>query len=275
MSDLAPEPFERQVSRERTAWKLFAWLVAGALVFSVLDYVGNRSGWVDSSSLRRLFNVGREDSLHNFVAAVQELAVAGVALVAYLHARRTERRSVRLEWGVALAIFLWIGIDDGAIIHERVGTAIEEGVAFFPSYAWQVIFVPVFTIGLAVAYHVLARTRRAPWTRLLFLAAFCCYVTATGLDYVEGRDGAFETVAEWLDISWSTVSHYSRVIEEFFEDVGASLFLVTLLRHLLWTVPAFRITVVRPPRPELEPELSAAPGPASAPADLPGDARYS
>jgi hypothetical protein len=236
-------PFERTIDRERAVWKLFAFLVAGALLFAIMDYVGNRSGWVGASSLRRLFNVGREDSLHNFTAAVQELAVAGVALVAYLHARRTETRWVRFEWGVTFAIFAWIGFDDGALIHERVGSAVSDGVAFFPSYAWQVIFVPVFTVGLAVAFHVLARTRKAPWTRTLFLCGFSCYVIATGFDYVEGRDGAFDTVASTLDVAWGTVSHYSRVIEEFFEDLGASLFLVTLLRHLLYTVPSFRLSV--------------------------------
>lgn len=150
---------------------------------------------------------------------------------------------MRFEWGVAFAVFALIGFDDGSLIHERVGSAVSDGVAFFPSYAWQVIFVPLYSIGLATAFHVLARTRRAPWTRTLFLSSFACYVIAVGFDYVEGRDGAFDTIASTLGVAWGTVSHYSRVIEEFFEDVGASLFLVTLLRHLLYTVPSFRVSV--------------------------------
>lgn len=279
MSDFAPEPFERELERDRATWKLLAWLVAGAAFFVIIDYLGNRSGWVHSFWLRRIFNIGREDSLHNFVSSVQELAVAGVALIAYLHARRTARRSEQFEWGVAFALLTWIGVDDGSALHERIGSAIEEGVSFFPSYAWQVLFVPLFTLGLAVTYHVVSRTRKAPYTRVLFIAAFACYVIATGLDYTEGRDGAFESIASFLGVRYGLVSHYSRVIEEFLEDVGASLLLVVVLRHLLWTVPSLRIVVTGAPRQAAAPypaEPPVAPPPADPQAaDLPPDPRYS
>lgn len=236
--------FGRTLDRDRAPWKLLVWLVLGALGFSLLDYVGNRSDWVSSSSLHRLANVGREDSLHNFVSSVQELIVAAVALVLYLHARRTETRWARFEWGVAVAFFTWVGFDDGASIHERVGTAVEDGVAFFPSYAWQVVFVPIFTVALLITAHVVIRTRRAPWTRILLVAGFACYVLAVALDYLEGRFGAYDQVASTFAVPVETVSHYSRVVEELFEDVGASLFLVVLLRHLLFTVGSFRLAVV-------------------------------
>lgn len=236
--------FDRTVRLERSIWKLFAWLVVGAIAFCVIDFVGNRSGWVHADSLRRIFNIAREDSLHNFVSSVQELAIAGVALVMYLHARRTETRFARFEWGVALAFFTWVGLDDGAALHERIGTAAENGVAFFPSYAWQIIFVPIFTVALLVTGHVLFRTRRAPYTRELFVLAFGCYIVAVGLDYIEGHSGTYGSIASFFNVRYGVVSHYFRVVEEFLEDIGASLFLVTLLRHLLYTVGSFRIAVV-------------------------------
>ena len=235
--------FERSLDRDRAPWKLLCWLVLGALAFSVLDYVGNRSHWISSDSLRDVANVGREDSLHNFVSSVQELAIAGVALVLYLHARRAETRWARFEWGVALGFFTWVGVDDGAALHERIGTALENDVSFFPSYAWQVIFVPIFTTAMLVTAHVVFRSRRASWTRTLFLAGFGCYVLGVVLDYLEGRAGAYDGLASAVGATVSTVSHYSRVVEEFAEDVGASLFLVVLLRHLLCTVGSFRLTV--------------------------------
>ncbi len=146
--------------------------------------------------------------------------------------------------GVAVAFFAWIGLDDGAAIHERVGTAVEGGVAFFPSYAWQVVFVPIFTVAMLVTFHVVLRTRRASWTRTLFTAGLACYIVAVGLDYLEGRVGAYDHVASFLGVPLESVSHYSRVVEEFFEDFGASLILVALLRHLLSTVGSIRLSVV-------------------------------
>ena len=235
--------FERSLDRDRSPWKLLFWLVLGGLAFSVLDYVGNRSHWISSESLRDVANVGREDSLHNFASSVQELAIAGVALVLYLHARRAETRWARFEWGVALGFFTWVGVDDGAALHERIGTALESDVSFFPSYAWQVIFVPIFTVAMLVTAHIVFRTRRAAWTRTLFVAGIGCYVLAVVLDYLEGRFGAYDSVASAFGVTVPTVSHYSRVVEELLEDVGASLFLVALLRHLLCTVGSFRLTV--------------------------------
>lgn len=237
------EAFERTIDRERAVWKLLAWLIAGAAGFVVLDFVGNRSGWVHADSLIRLCNIGREDSLHNFVSSVQELAVAGVALVIYLQARKAETRFARFEWGIAFVFFAWVGFDDGAAIHEAIGTAAENSVTFFPSYSWQVIFVPIFTGCLAVTAHVLYRRRRAPYTVGLFLAAFGLYIVSVLLDYAEGRPGADDSIASFFGVRPGLVSHYSRVIEEFLEDGGASLFLIVLLRHLLYTVGSFRVVV--------------------------------
>ncbi len=146
--------------------------------------------------------------------------------------------------GVAVAFFEWIGLDDGAAIHERVGTAVEGGVAFLPSYAWQVVFVPIFTVAMLVTFHVVLRTRRVSWTRTLFTAGLACYIVAVGLDYLEGCVGAYDHVASFLGVPLESVSHYSRVVEEFFEDFGASLILVALLRHLLFTVGSIRLSVV-------------------------------
>ena len=228
--------FERTLDSERAPWKLLFWLILGGLSFSVLDYLGNRSHWISSLSLRDVANVGREDSLHNFVSSAQELAVAGIAC----------------------AFFTWIALDDGAALHERIGTALEDSVSFFPSYAWQVISVPIFAAAMLVSVHIVFRSRRASWTRTLFLVGIGCYILGVALDYLEGRDGAYDGFASAVGASISTVSHYSRVVEEFAEDVGASLFLVALLRHLLCTVGSFRFTVSgRRSEPDAEGRISA------------------
>lgn len=235
--------FERTIDRTRFVRMLFVWLLAGELLFVLVDYVFNRSHWIDSVDLRHLFNIAREDSLHNFVSSVQNLAVAGVVLVLYLHARRTAIRRLRFEWGVAFAFFLWLGLDDGSAIHERVGSALESELSFFPSYAWQIVFVPIFAAAALVTLHVVWSQRRVPWTLALFVGGLACFVLGVVLDYVEGREGLFDDISSGLGIDYSTVSHYNRVLEEFVEDLGSTFFLLTFLRLLLVTAAPLRLLV--------------------------------
>jgi len=86
----------------------------------------------------------------------------------------------------------------------------------------------------------------------LFLAAFGCYAAAVILDFFEGEYDGYEGVASFFDVEYETVGHYSRVVEEVLEDWGASLLLIVLLRHLLYTVSSFRVTVAGGPSTRID-----------------------
>src|SRR4029079_1479108 len=80
----------------------------------------------------------------------------GAMLVTARPRARSRWRS--LGWAVVAAFFTYMAIDDGTQFHERIGTAVsvmhrrgagpQSGDLFaaFPSYAWQIVFVP----GLAL-----------------------------------------------------------------------------------------------------------------------------
>ena len=224
-----------EVQRDRAIRKLFVWLVSVELVFVVLDWAVNYKGYIDSSELQDLLNIAYEDSLHNYVSSLQYLATAGVLFLVYLHARQTASRSLRFRWGFACAFFLYLAVDDGAAIHETVGTLLEARLASFPSYEWQVVYVPIFGAAALVVLS-LGRHLRGRRLRLLVFAGVALWVAAVVLDYLDGRD-VYTGLADAWGLGEYTVYHYSRVLEEFVEDLAATLFLVAFLQHLLRSAP--------------------------------------
>jgi hypothetical protein len=224
---------ELTLSRRNAPRTLFVALVGINLVLVLLDGTINYAEWVSSPPIQRLFNVAREDSLANFLGSVETLAVGGVVWLIFLHARRTGPRPVVIGWGVLAIVFTYMGIDDGAVVHERIGTAIEDGVSFFPSYAWQIIFVPLFAaaalLGAFVVWRELPRRR----DRALLAAAVLCFVGGVLLDYVDGHDNTLPNLADDWGLGEYTVTHYAKVIEESLEWLGTTVFLVVFLAHLM------------------------------------------
>jgi hypothetical protein len=138
--------------------------------------------------------------------------------------------------------FLYLAVDDGAAIHETVGTALGGRLSFFPSYAWQVVYVPVFAAAAVVVLELAWRHLRGERLRLLVVAGVALWVAAVILDYLEGRPDFYPSLADSLGQSNYTVFHFSRVFEELLEDFAATLFLVAFLQHLLRSAPRMSFT---------------------------------
>ena len=66
---------------------VFIVAVAAELLWVILDGFINYAHWIDDSSVRKIFNVAREESLPTWFAVVQTLAVG---IVAFLLARRAK-----------------------------------------------------------------------------------------------------------------------------------------------------------------------------------------
>ena len=158
---------------------------------------------------------------------MQTLLVAGVVWLIYLHERRGHPpRWVRRGWLVVALLFTYLAIDDGAAIHERVGTAVDDWdggalAALFPSYTWQPVFLPIFgslaLVMLTVVWHELR------WTLfVLFAAGMAMYVLAVGLDFAEGLEGVLVDDAR----------HFQKVLEEFAEMLGTALLFGAFAGHL-------------------------------------------
>ena len=241
--------------------RIARWVLVGGLLweiaFVLLDYHVNYGRLVTVGAIRRLTNIAREDGLASWFGTTQTLLVALTAwglllLVRASHAPRWRQAG----WLVVAGTFTYMAVDDGAQLHERLGSlssVLLEGsessvLTVFPSYAWQVLFVPLFgLVGLILAVFFWYELRDRAALRLV-LAALVCFVVAVGLDFIEGLDAdhpwnlytwittrtdlsAF-TTARFRHTPYDTLEHFSRSLEESLEMLANTLLWVTFLRHV-------------------------------------------
>ncbi len=147
----ATVPVVTSVGAHGLSRRTLAIMMGLVLALWWLDYYVNYAEWTDIGAIRRLCNMTREDGLASWVQVTQTLLAALTASLIWVSARLRAPRSLAARgWFVVAAFFLYLSVDDGAQVHERIGTAFdvwrEEGEGpgtLFPSYAWQILFVPV------------------------------------------------------------------------------------------------------------------------------------
>lgn len=205
-----------------------------ALVY--LDLTVNWLHWSELSPIRRLFNTTREDALASWFAVTQTVFVAVAAWSIFaISLKKKLTRSRRFGWLVVALIFTYLAIDDGATVHERLGSAFKEregGSVDFPSYPWQMLLVPVFaTMGTFLLYFLWREMPRYA-DRVRLLSAMGCFAIAVAMDFVEGMEDGYRWGIETFDWSEATIRHFSKSIEEFIEMLGMTLFLVTFLGQI-------------------------------------------
>lgn len=234
----------------------FAACAATVVFLWWLDYYVNYSEWTDIGAIRRLCNMTREDALASWFQVTQTLLTGLTALLVWFSARH--RRAGRWHvagWLVVALFFLYMAVDDGAQVHERIGTAFDElrerGVGpgvLFPSYAWQILFVPVLGGVGAFMFAFLWRTLRSPGARMAVLLAIALQVAAVGLDFQEGLApdhslNAFSAIVDRWDFTefadrqfgetpFDTVTHFSQSLEEGLEMLSIALFWTLFIRRL-------------------------------------------
>ena len=236
--------------------RLFRWLFAGLLIAEVaiviLDAFISESGWVSIGAARRLFNITREDGVANFFSTFQALAVGAVLLLITVVVRGQSRGTSSktfMGWGVITGLFVFLGIDDGTKLHERVGSIFKalvtdssgEGSAgflgelyeLFPSYTGQLVFGPFFTvIGLFLIVFLI---KELPSLRLkgLVVMAIGLFFVAEAMDFIEGMDNdILDQVAELFSTTPGHAVHFSKSIEEFLEMAATTIFLFVFLKTM-------------------------------------------
>lgn len=201
----------------------------------LLDLSINWFRWSDSSAIRRMFNITREDGLASLFAVIQTFVVALSVWVIYaLISRKRSGKNRAGGWLVLALFFSYMVVDDGAMVHERIGTAFKqsnEDIQLF-SYAWQFLLAPLFVaMGLYMAWF-LWQERRIPVRRDWLLAALLCLGAAIVLDFIEGINGGYQPLVQVFGWSAKTIAHFSKSVEEFLEMLGMSLFLIFFLNYL-------------------------------------------
>lgn len=249
----ATETDEPVIRSGQAIRRLWALLVGFELLLVFLDATVNYGEGASSGAIQRLFNITREDALANWFQSAQTLAAAGVLWLIALQTRgESGALWTRRGWLLLAVFFAYLAVDDGAKIHERVGTAIDDlsvsnddGVPThsprFASYTWQVVFVPLFGLMGLFAFFFLWAQFKARDLRVLLILGLGGFVVAVGLDYVEGLDGGYDRLIERFASDEYTVSHFAKALEEWIEMVGTTCLLMGFLTHLMRKFPLFAI----------------------------------
>ncbi len=199
-------------------------LMAGDLIFNYLDVAGH-------ISIRRIFNVAREQSLPTWFASLQ----AGLVSVTAWALWRIERSR---GWLFTAGFFLYVSIDDAAEVHERVATALSDRfpslpfLADYPSFSWHLLVAPVLAAGLAAVGAYLWFRIPTTRTRGLVVAGLAAFAISQSLDVLEGIDGLFEGWATDLGVADYTVGHSFRAVEELLEMLGTTALWAPMLLRL-------------------------------------------
>ncbi|BCR05563.1 hypothetical protein DESUT3_26320 [Desulfuromonas versatilis] len=227
--------------------RLFGACLTIELLLLLADALINWGRLIDIGPIRRLFNIAREDGLASWFMASQTL-LAGLTLwlVVLVVRARGESRGRVWGWAFLALFFTGMAVDDGALIHERVGSAFKavvlpgEGdqaaltwggrlLEIFPSYPWQLLFLPLLAAAGLFLLVFLWRQLSRKGARSALLLALGCLALAVGLDFVEGMSEAHPwNLHAWMTeqggFSPAAVRHFSKAIEEFLEMLGISVF---------------------------------------------------
>ena len=128
-----------------------------------------------------------------------------------------------------------MAVDDGAAVHERLGSAFKQregGSVGFISYPWQMLLAPLFVaMGLFLLAFLWFELPQAV-DRARLLGALGLLAVAVAMDFVEGMEDGYAVLIEAFGWDNETIRHFSKSIEEFIEMLGMTLFLVTFLGQI-------------------------------------------
>lgn len=201
------------------------YLAAQSLVVEyVQDVVANSN--VNPSFILAidLFSVNAEQTIPTWFSATN-LFVASILLWMIVAAKRASRDRYTRYWaGLALG-FLYLSIDEGAVIHEVLADWIQQefDLTGYLAFGWQVVAVPlVIVVGLLYLRFLLHLPAQ---TRYQFVAAGALYIGGTlVLDAISAN--------QW-DKDGSITFRYLTIgtLEELFEMLGVVVLIYALLSY--------------------------------------------
>ena len=235
----------------------YLWLVCCGLVVcdSVLTFHDVTGYYV----FHRVFDMTREESIPNWYASILLFCIGLTSLLIYVVQRaKGVRRADASPWLFFSGFFTFLSMDDGAKIHERLGSFFreltEEGEGIFwvfqdvldsaSTYSWQVFVLPVFLfVGFFMLLWGYQHVRNLGTQRWVFFGSVCIAL-AIGVDYFEGLVDNEVVSLEGRAFSEDTIAHYQRVIEEFLEMSGFIAVLRGLWIYLLSISNTLKIDIL-------------------------------
>jgi hypothetical protein len=182
-----------------------------------------------------LFDFAIEGNIPTLYAAVAILFCSALlALITHANWHRPDGR--RFYWLGLTILFLFLAIDEGAAIHEAVGSYLERYLSAkgFLYYLWVVPYgIATVVLGLVFLKFVWELPKN---TRVRFIVAGVIFLTGVlGIEMLGAREADLhgtETVAYCILYS----------LEEMLEMLGIILFIYALLSHLAQEMG--RLTIV-------------------------------
>jgi hypothetical protein len=172
------------------------------------------------------------------------LLLAASALLALVgHAKRRSADPLAWHWLGLSAVFLFLSIDEGAALHERLADPVRAMVSsrsLLFQAAWMAPYA-VLVVAFASAYYRFVRSlpRATMW---LFVGAGCLYVGgALGGELLGALHHQY--LSKRYDIMYVALI----AIEESMEMLGTIAFIYAIVKYMETDMSALRIGVTRSP----------------------------
>lgn len=175
--------------------------------------------------LVRLFNVALDSNVPTWYSSFA-LLLCSLLLAVIARARKIARARYILHWKVLSGIFLYLSIDEVAMIHEQIDIMLGLNInrTGFLHYSWVAVGIPLTLIFVLLYLKFLAHLPRK--TRLLFFVAGTIFVSgAIGTEMFAGRH--HEVYGEH-NMTYAIIT----ALEEFCEMLGIVVFIYALLSYM-------------------------------------------
>lgn len=206
----------------------FQSIVVEFLIENVLDNEVHRS----LVQVIDLFSVNAEETIPTWYATL--LLFAAFVLLAFIAiAKRANQDRFRRHWTGLALIFLYLSMDEGAVIHEIVADALQNNLTLtgYLAFGWQIVAAPLLLI--VCLFFVRFVFYLPHHTRNLFIVSGVLYIS--GAIVVEGI-----SANQWY-LDGGISFHYLAIatIEELSEMLGIVIFIYSLLDYAVEMQYAF------------------------------------
>ncbi len=199
------------------------------ICLSIVSLAGQFSRYIlghgNLFGLVRLFNVGEDSNIPTWYSSIT-LLFCSLLLAFIATFKKIARARYILHWKVLSAIFLYLSIDEVAMIHENADAILGSSInrTGFLHYGWVAVGIPLTLIFVLSYLKFLVHLPRK--TRLLFFVAGTIFVSgAIGAEMFAGR---YEELYGFENMTHVMIT----AVEEFCEMFGIVVFIYALLSYM-------------------------------------------
>jgi len=224
---------------------IFLLLFLVSASFLALDLTIYFYDVIEYRKIQKLFDITREGNIPTWFASTQALLIAFCAFILGFYHRTNKETKAFIIWLLIGLFFFIIAVDDAARIHERIGSLfghsmrqiednsqLAEKALNFPSYFWQLVFVPFLGLCSLMMFFFFIREMKGFDLLLVFCLGIGCYVIAVCLDYIDGLSHPYASLVGNSSLDEDDFKHLSRAIEEFIEMFGTTLILTAFIMQI-------------------------------------------